>query len=148
MKALYTSLILLIFFSCQEPTPKNVTSVPIEPAVDYLEMGKEVSAIAQAELMKSVKAGLKKGGPAYAVEHCNIHATPLSDSLSKHFNCRIQRVSSKNRSLDNAPSTTEESLLLNAYLEASLDGLALKDTLISTANNIIYYRPIISKKST
>lgn len=143
MKTIYTSLIFLIFLGCQEPTQKQVESVPVEPALDYYEMGKEISAIAQMELMKSVQTGLKKGGPTYAVEHCDIHATPLSDSLSEHFNCKIQRISSKNRGLDNAPASTQESLLLNAYLESSLDGLDLKDTLISSAGKTIYYRPIM-----
>jgi len=143
MKKTLPSLLLLIFFACQEPVQKQADPEPVDPPIDYYNMGKEISGIAQAELLKNVKSALEKEGPAYAIKYCNIHAIPILDSLSNHFNCDIQRISTKNRNLDNAPSSTEESMLLNAFIESSLDGQSIKDTLISKEGNIVYYLPIM-----
>ncbi len=90
-----------------------------------------------------MKAGLKKGGPAHAIEYCNIHATPLTDSISKIYNCRISRVTIKSRNAMNAAKGIEEKILLNNFLESSVEGKKLQDTLIAEKGELLYYRPIM-----
>ena len=138
----YIIIFSLLFVGC-ESTPTTEQTTEKKPQINYYELGKEITVVAQAELLKNVKAGLKKGGPAYAIEYCNIHATPLTDSISKIYNCRISRVAIKSRNPMNAAQGREEKILLNNFLESSLDGNKLRDTLIAENGELLYYRPIM-----
>jgi hypothetical protein len=86
---------------------------------------------------------VKEKGPAGAIRYCNVHATPLVDSLSKEFNCGVSRLSLKNRNPLNSPMTQEEEQLMNEYLNNTLEGNELKDTLLTSDGHTFYYRPIM-----
>ena len=142
MKSLVIPVVLLMFFACNSSSPPPTEEKPEEPKMDYYKEGAEISGIAQTELLNNVKAAMEQGGPVNAIKYCNIHASPITDSLSKHFGCNIARVAIKNRSPENAPEDAEENILLNHFLERSLEGSDLTDTLIAKNGNLIYYRPI------
>ena len=110
--------------------------------INYYELGQEITSVAQNELMKKVKSAMEAGGPVGAIRYCNVNASPLVDSLSDAYNCSLQRVSLKNRSPRNATSNSNETLLLNKMLEASLDGSEVKDTIVAQQGNLIYYKAI------
>ena len=138
--------VVILVLSCLSTacnTSSEQSTEKAEPKIDFLEYGKEISAIAQAELMKNVKNALEQGGPANAIEHCNIHATPISDSIASKFDVKIQRLSLKYRNPANAPATVEDKILLNDYLEKLNEGGIIRDTLIKSNDQISYYRPII-----
>ena len=111
--------------------------------IDLREYGKDITAVAQAELLKNVKAAVEESGPAHAIEYCNVHATPLSDSISDHFDVKVQRISLKYRNPLNAPQSTEDKILLNHYLESLNEGRAIRDTLFTMGQQDYYYRPIL-----
>ena len=134
---------MILALSCNGPTAVDSSASVKENEIDLLEYGKEITALAQAELLKNVKAALEKGGPAYAIEYCNIHATPLSDSISDHFEVSLKRLSLKYRNPENAPQSKEDKLLLNNYLERLNEGETVTDTLIRLGQQQIYYRPIM-----
>ena len=143
MHKIITGIIFVSCFLMACDSPTKPVSVSTEPQIDLLEYGKEISAIAQAELMKNVKNALEKGGPVFAIEHCNSHAMPISDSISTNFDVQIQRLSPKYRNAENAPSTIEDKLLLNNYLEKLNEGRVISDTLINSNGLSSYYRPIM-----
>lgn len=126
----------------------NLPEIPLEESkvveeINYYEVGKEISAIAQSELLKNVSSAMQEGGPVYAIKYCNVHATPLTDSLSKQFGCNISRLSLKARNPENIPVSKEEEDLLNAYLRHSSTGSSLNDTILRSEKSVIYYRPIL-----
>ena len=145
MKYLKLALILALFSCGEEASVKKDDDV-VEIKIikyDYKEMGLEITSLAQAELMKNVKSALMEGGPSHAIKFCNIHATPLTDSISEANNCRVSRISGKARNQKNKAVGREENILLNTYLETSLEGKKIKDTLVENDIMAIYYRPII-----
>lgn len=137
-------IVTIALVSCQE-APVNTTQVLDEPAqaIDLNGYGQEITTLAQAELFANVKRAMEQGGPAYTIEYCNIHATPLTDSISGQFKVSIQRLSLKNRNPENSPKSKEDKLLLNHYLESLNEGLSVKDTLVKFGDKTFYYRPIM-----
>ena len=141
MKTWYFLIFIIPAMACQSggSVEKNKSE---GPKINYYELGQEITAIAQAELMKNVQAAMEEGGPVHAIKFCNVHATPLSDSLSRTFNVEIGRVSLKNRNPLNKMADTEEALLLNGMLEASVEGMDFGDTVVASNGKLLYYRPI------
>ena len=126
----------------------NLPEIPLEESkvveeINYYEVGKEISAIAQSELLKNVSSAMQEGGPVYAIKYCNVHATPLTDSLSKQFGCNISRLSLKARNPENIPLNKVEEDLLNSYFRRSSEVGGLNDTIIKSEGSVIYYRPIL-----
>jgi len=148
MKIIAASIFIIscTIMSCNSPSDQPAENV--EPKINYLEYGKNITAIAQAELMKNVKEAMSKGGPVYAIEHCNVHATPLSDSIANEFEVDIQRLSFKYRNPNNAPTEKEDKILLNEYLEKLNEGLTIRDTILRNLDNFSYYRPILISMET
>jgi hypothetical protein len=148
MRKLGFGMLLASYFLAACNSSDEKTNQSTEPTIDFLETGKEITAVAQAELLKNVKNALEKEGPVYAIEFCNIHAESIADSISKKFDVQIQRLSLKNRNPENGPSTKEDKLLLNDYLEKLNEGRSITDTLIRLNGISSYYRPIIISAET
>lgn len=148
MRKINPGILLISCFLIACSSSDEKTNQSNEPKIDFLESGKEISAVAQTELLKNVKNALEKEGPVYAIEFCNIHAESIADSISKNFDVQIQRLSLKNRNPQNAPTAKEDKLLLNDYLEKLNEGRAITDTLIRLNDIASYYRPIIISAET
>ncbi len=71
------------------------------------------------------------------VTFCNERAMPLTDSLSKKYNCQIQRISDKYRNPSNKPNKFDEDVLLK--LGSSNSGEPL---LASENGKVVYYKSI------
>lgn len=137
-------IVLALLTSCSGPgNTKSEAPEVSGTSPELYDKARDISSIAMAELMRSVKKALDKGGPVYAIEYCNLHASPLADSISKEHNCKIERVSLKYRNKNNAPQGMEEMALMNHYLEASLEKKPMMDTVVQVSGKIIYYRPIV-----
>jgi hypothetical protein len=106
----------LIVGACQS-TPEAEESK--EPEVEQSEVAEEVDlasfekqggAIAKAaflELSGNLKAAMKEGGPAHAVDFCNVHALELTNRVADSLGVEIRRASMKNRNPENAPKQYE-----------------------------------------
>ncbi|MCC2590249.1 DUF3365 domain-containing protein [Chryseobacterium sp. MFBS3-17] len=88
----------VVLLSCHE----NMKPISAEENKAMMETGSSISAETQNILLLSVAQAIKEGGPAHAVEFCNIAATPLTDSISAIRHTQIHRLSDKNRNPDNA----------------------------------------------
>lgn len=130
--------ILIVLISCNSNQNKKIAP---EVYSEYIETGNEISGQAQSVLLSNVSSAMQKGGPEYAIEFCNIQASPLIDSLSKANNCTISRVSAKNRNPDNALKNEKEERLWDFYA-ASLNNGNASDTLIKQGKKLVYYKPI------
>ncbi len=141
MRILTLFLIFFMISSCSksDQTAQNEDSIKQE----YLQKGVEIANLTQAELLKHVSHAMKKGGPGYATEFCNIHALSLKDSLSRLHNCQIRRIAFKYRNPVDMPQTEKEKEQLNQYQEAYQKGESLKPKVYFFNDRIEYYKPIL-----
>jgi hypothetical protein len=109
----------------------------------YLEKGREIATAAQAELLKVVQGAMASGGPAYAVDYCNIEALDLKDSLSTLYNCTIQRLSSKYRNPADKPVTETEVDQLRSYEILHREGETLTPSIYIVGDEVEYFQPIV-----
>ncbi len=109
----------------------------------YLKKGREIATLTQAELLKVVQGAIARGGPAYAVEYCNIEALELKDSLATLNNCRIQRLSTKYRNPADQPVTETEIKQLKSYEMLHSKGETLTPSVYIVGEMVEYYQPIV-----
>ncbi|MDF1572786.1 MAG: DUF3365 domain-containing protein [Bacteroidales bacterium] len=109
----------------------------------YLKKGSEIATLTQAALLNAVQGAMARGGPAYAVDYCNIEALELKDSLSNLNNCTIQRLSTKYRNPADQPVTKTEAEQLTSYEMLHSEGESLAPTVHIVGNEVEYYQPIM-----
>jgi cytochrome c553 len=122
--------VFFLLFSCKK-------SIQPEIYIEHIEKGNNISALAQAALLTNVAAAIQTGGPAYAVEFCNLKASVITDSLNNVFNCTISRISAKNRNTENAlVSATDKELW--AIFEKGM----VADTVVQLGEKLVFYKSI------
>jgi len=141
MKSVFYCLLFLVSIAIISCNSNQNEKIPDEIYSEYTQKGNEISGKAQSVLLTNVSSAMQKGGPEYAIEFCNIQASPLIDSLSKANNCTISRVSAKNRNPGNALKNNKEKQLWNVYA-ARLENGNSSDTLIQEGKTLVYYKPI------
>lgn len=109
----------------------------------YLEKGSEIAILTQEALLKAVQGAMAWGGPAYAVDYCNLEALELKDSLSARNNCTIQRLSTKYRNPADQPVTETEKEQLKSYEQLHSEGEELAPTVHIVGDEVEYYQPIM-----
>ncbi len=113
---------------------------------EYLRKGREIVNLTQSELLKNVSHALKKGGPGYAIDFCNLRAMLLKDSLSRLNNCQIRRIAIKYRNPIDMPQTKTEKDQLFKYQVAHQQGESIKPKVYLFDDRIEYYQPIFLDK--
>jgi cytochrome c553 len=141
MKNLILIPLIVLICSCTSNTTET-TETTESAATDYQVLGDSISTQVQHVLLSNVAAAMQDSGAAHAVKFCNIHAASITDSLSKVFNATIQRISLQNRNPENAAVTELDTEMLHRFAEAKTAGQPLKDTLITSGNQALYYKPI------
>ena len=144
MRVLTLFLMLNMFFSCSKNEQKGQEEDTIKQ--QYLQKGAEIAKITQIELLKNVSLAMKKGGPGYAIEFCNLRALSLKDSLSRLHNCQIRRIALKYRNPADMPRTDLEKKQLDQYQDAYQKGDTLKPAVHLFDDRIDYYKPIMISK--
>jgi len=139
-----TTLFLIIFIisSCgikEDKAAQKEESIKQE----YLRKGEKIAILTQSELLKNVSTAMKTGGPAYAVDFCNLRAMFIKDSLSQLNNCQIRRIAIKYRNPADQPQTKTERDQLNQYLLANQNGDSIKPKIYLFDDRIEFYQPII-----
>ena len=138
LNCIAASLFAVIFLASCNPKPQADNAAKNEvDTLSFKQQGDSISTIMQRVLLKNVMQATKAGGPVYAVTFCNERAMPLTDSLSKEYNCQIQRISDKYRNPSNKPTKYDEDVLLR--LASSTSG---KPLLVSENGRVVYYKPI------
>lgn len=144
MKSLFILLgAFFIGFSGCDMSASNTSTENSSNRNRFLEKGNKITTATQKELLKNVSSAMQKGGPVYAIDFCNTRAMELTDSLSKAYNCTIERISFKNRNPDNYPDSETEKEQLTAYNKMHEEGEELMPTVIQVHTKIEYYKPIV-----
>ncbi len=130
-------LVMLFFASCNPKQQQNTAALNEIDTLGLMQRGDSIANAMQEVLLQNVMQATKKGGPEYAVTFCNERAMPLTDSLSKEYNCKIQRISDKYRNPANKPDGNDE-----AVLQKIRSSNPAKPFLVSENGKSIYYKPI------
>lgn len=142
MRFITLIVILILVTACGSNTGK-ADQQEASSKLEYLQKGKEIVDLSQAELLKNVAMAMKSGGPGSAVDFCNIHALGIKDSLSKANDCHIRRISQKYRNPEDKPRGESEIDQLALYEQSSLKGDTLKPAVYFFENRVEYYHPIV-----
>jgi len=142
MRSLILLLIILMMSSCGAREEKAAQR---EEALKmgYLQKGGEIVSMSQSELMKNVSQAMKKGGPVYAIDFCNLHAMEIKDSLSRLHNCQIQRIALKYRNPLDKPQSKKEEDLLKQYQLTVQRGDTIIPEVFFLEDGVEYYQPIV-----
>ncbi len=122
--------LLMLIFSCSTKIDSVVYS-------EVQKNGNEIAGNVQSTLLKNVGMAIQKGGPQYAVEFCNLEASSIIDSLNQQFDCKISRVSEKNRNPNAGLTSAYEKELWQIFQKGELT-----DTIIQSNANLVFYKPI------
>ena len=146
MRFITPFLIFFMIFSCGQRKEKKAAQKEESIKQEYLQKGGEIVSLTQSELLKNVSHAMKKGGPGYAVDFCNLRAMFLKDSLSRLNNCQIRRIALKYRNPVDMPQTKKEKEQLYQYQAAYQKGESIKPKVYFFDDRIEYYQPIIMAK--
>ena len=134
--------IVFLIFSCGQRGEKQSSQKEESVKQEYLLKGGEIANLTQSELLINVSNAMKKGGPVYAIEFCNLRALPLKDSLSQVHNCQIRRIALKYRNPVDKPQTEKEEEQLNQYQLAYEKGETISPEVYLYSDRVEYYQPI------
>jgi hypothetical protein len=129
----YNYLLVIFLFGVYSCSPK------LDPATyrEYQNSGNDISAKVQATLLSNVAQAIQQGGTEHAVGFCNLQAASIIDSLNQEYDCKISRVSDKNRNPNNKLLSEQEIKLWEIFKNGTLT-----DTLIAADNNLVFYKSI------
>ncbi len=145
MRLIILFLILFMISACGKNAEKGAQKEKSSEQ-EYLRKGGEIVNLAQSELLKNVSYAMKKGGPEYAIDFCNLRAMLLKDSLSSLNNCQIRRIAIKYRNpIDMAQTKTEKDQLFK-YQVANQQGESIRPEVYLFDDRIEYYQPIFLDK--
>ena len=139
------SLLSLIFGleACQNQTPKSNLTTEDQALIDR---GLEAVQASSAALTARLQAAMKEGGPEKAIEICQIHALPITDSISKVKGLKLRRLSDRNRNPNNqaqGPAMAN----LEAMRAELAQGLVLKPRIHrSSGEKTRLYYPILTQE--
>lgn len=133
-------IMLLVLAGCQDAVQKR--SLTPEDQAKYIDKGSMITALSLKTLSGEVMQAMSEGGVQHAVGYCNVHASPLIDSLSVKHQAKISRVSERYRNPENKPDERDLAVI-NAYREQLAAGHELQSHLEVTSDEIIFYSPIL-----
>ncbi len=154
--AIYLTAILAISWSCSSDKKVDTAAVrkelndrEIKKATEaeiiskVHEIGNSIVLQTQQTLGKNLQNALQTGGVENAIEFCNLNAMPLVDSLNKHLDTRIRRVTFKARNQGDLPDSIE-SAILKAYAFQSTDSVPKTSNVQSMDDKtFLFTKPII-----
>lgn len=161
MKNVLLVVISTLFFitSCGHQVKKsNTAETTIDPNMKVFpalndSLHKELmvqGAILVHKAMFGIKSNLleamKKGGPQYALEFCNLEAIPITDSLADTLKVGVKRIAKKYRNPDNEMKGAENKIY-KEYIMNYIAGQPPKTRVEIDANgHPVYYKLIDVKQ--
>ncbi|MER3328772.1 MAG: DUF3365 domain-containing protein [Candidatus Kapaibacterium sp.] len=120
---------------------KMAMSTGDNQSMNYEELGREYAMGTKAVLGKNLIGAIKAKGAPHAVDFCNTQAYPLSDSMAKHYNVSIKRVSDKPRNPSNM-ANKDETAFINVLHERTAKGEELGSKVSELNGKMVGYYPI------
>ncbi len=156
IKTVIFSIISVVMFAC---TPKPIENqkeikeeienreirrvTKAEILKEATEAGDLISQTAQKSLAVVLMEKIQLEGVAEAIEHCNVVAIPVVDSVANIFNTEIRRVGTRIRNPRDQPDNIELEIL-EAYQYAFENNLQLQSNVQEISGQVILYtKPIL-----
>ncbi len=141
-------MIVCLFVACSQQNSEeqnkqtSTTTEKKDVGADYGGRGELIVQQLQQVLSAKLQSAIRDSGIAYAINYCNIHAYPLTDSISKIHGVEIKRATTKTRNPQNL-AKNEDMIFVKRYSEAVEKGEGMMPALISSPKSFIYYSPIL-----
>ncbi len=120
---------------------KRVTKAEILGAAS--KAGDQIAKVAQSSLASVLVEKIQSEGVSAAIQHCNVMAFPLVDSVATIYDAEIRRVSTRMRNTEDKPDEIE-SEILDAYEYASENNLPMEPNVQEISDRVILYtKPIL-----
>jgi len=132
-KAIY---FLLLLSACQSQALNDAQNVQFESE------GIRISQAVMTALSQELKSVIQKKGIEKAIEHCNLRALPITDSLAKHYDVKIKRTTLQTRNPDNIPDLTEVAILRDFTKRIAQNEKIKPQVSIFTNEEILFTSPI------
>lgn len=134
MKTLLTIISIAVLFVACTPKHQQSASDKTLDLTKVEKLGDSISIVLQQVLLNNVSSAMQKGGAPYAIEFCNLKALKLTDSIADLYDCKIQRITDKNRNPENLVSELDMDFI--RQLETS------KQKVVDTDSAAVFYKPI------
>jgi hypothetical protein len=141
MKNIFHLLALSLLMACNK-TPQEQTVEKIDST--YLINGNRIAKISFEAISGELQRALANGSIESALRYCNVHAYPITDSLSAAHQVSIKRVSDKNRNPRNKTDKVGDFMMKGFGIDLS-EGNDLSPKLILKDDSVIFYKPIITQ---
>lgn len=141
----FLPLILMLLFSCmqEKPAQQNKESSSTPAVTDSLrQLGITIAAEMQQVLGGALKHAVEDSGVAYALNFCNLHAYPLTDSISALHGVKIKRISHKARNLNNQASDNEMKVIQQFQLSMET-GEPAAPVVVERESGYTFFAPIV-----
>ncbi len=145
-KSIVFVLIAALFTSCNPSKGKldKITENQAETYSGYLSQGRRVVSLSFGALSTRLQQAIVEQGTDHAIAFCNIHALPLTDSLSQAMNVNISRTALRFRNPENAPEPLDEQMM-KYFGQLELQVGRLPDTLVIDESGFyVYMAPILT----
>lgn len=149
MKHFIRCLLLAFFiYSCAQNSGQeqnNESSATPENAGSHQQLideGISISAELQQALSAHLKRAMEDSGVAYALNYCNMHAYPLTDSIARLHGVKIKRVSHRARNPLNKAAENELAVIYS--FKAAMDkGQSAYPVIEKRAEGSTFFAPIV-----
>ena len=144
---IYSIIGMLVFtlISCSGGEQKDISKdlkLSAEKRQKYLDKGQEMVTASFAALSGKLKAAVAAEGIDNAIRTCNMHASPIADSLANVYGAKIKRTAIRIRNEGNKP-TLEEEHIIKLYQKAQESGDEMRPVvLLMDSVWVNYYAPI------
>lgn len=110
---------------------------------DVAQIGMKYAKSTKSELGKNLMSAIQNEGVLHALEFCNVHAMPITDSMASIHDAKIKRVSDKNRNPSNAANSTELAHI-ESFKYTVANHKEPEPIIEENENSVQFYYPIIT----
>ncbi len=139
--------LFLVLAGCVSSPEKSAETQENEADSLYLRLksqGKQVVGMSFTALSQQLQRAISDRGLEGALAFCNVHALPITDSLSETMQVSISRTALRFRNPENAPDDIDQQVMERFQQLIAQLGKA-SDTLVRNHNgDLVYMAPIIT----
>lgn len=111
---------------------------------EYLSQGRRVVSLSFGALSAQLQQAIGERGTDHAIAFCNVHALPLTDSLSQAMNVSIGRTAVRYRNPENAPDQLDEHVMRHFEKQKLQFGMLPDTVVMNERGAYIYMAPILT----
>lgn len=110
----------------------------------YISRGNLIAKISFETLSSELQQAMQQGGIDSALRYCNLHAYPVTDSLSRAHQASIKRVSTKVRNPRNKADELATFMTKGFGIDLS-EGNTITPKLILKDDSVLFFKPIVTQ---